>query len=346
MHLRSLAPLGARRALIGASALLLATAAAPGATAQMTRPPAPARASASPFAGAKLYVNAESEPARQARALRAVRPRDAALLDRIGREPESRWIGDWSRDVRGEVNGAVSAAARAGAVAVLVAYNIPQRDCGSYSAGGAESAEAYRQWIRDFARGIGGRRVAVVLEPDALAGMDCLPAQGQDERVALIRDAVQELAKAGASVYIDAGHARWIGAEEMGRRLEAAGVAQARGFALNVSNFHGTADNVAYGERLSARVGGKHFVVDTSRNGMGSVAAENWCNPKGQALGVSPTARTGRPLVDAFLWIKRPGESDGTCNGGPQAGGWWTEYALGLAQRQASGGAVARLSPR
>ena len=38
----------------------------------------------------------------------------------------------------------------------------------------------------------------------------------------------------------------------------------------------------------------------------------------------------------AYLWVKRPGESDGPCNGGPSAGQWWPEYALGLAQRQST----------
>jgi endoglucanase len=47
------------------------------------------------------------------------------------------------------------------------------------------------------------------------------------------------------------------------------------------------------------------------------------------------TPSTGDPLADAFLWIKAPGESDGTCNGGPSAGTWWPDYALGLAQRAA-----------
>jgi endoglucanase len=42
--------------------------------------------------------------------------------------------------------------------------------------------------------------------------------------------------------------------------------------------------------------------------------------------------------VHAFLWIKKPGESDGECNGGPKAGQWWTEMAIGLAKR---GGEVA-----
>jgi endoglucanase len=39
--------------------------------------------------------------------------------------------------------------------------------------------------------------------------------------------------------------------------------------------------------------------------------------------------------VDGLLWIKAPGESDGSCNGGPSAGTWWPEYALGLAERAA-----------
>ncbi|GFH79734.1 hypothetical protein Sgou_44040 [Streptomyces gougerotii] len=80
----------------------------------------------------------------------------------------------------------------------------------------------------------------------------------------------------------------------------------------------------------------KPFVVDTSRNGNGPFTdgdpAERWCNPPGRALGEAPTTRTGDDLVDAYLWIKRPGESDGECKGGPKAGQWWPEYALGLAK--------------
>ncbi|HEU4535784.1 MAG TPA: glycoside hydrolase family 6 protein, partial [Polyangiaceae bacterium] len=73
--------------------------------------------------------------------------------------------------------------------------------------------------------------------------------------------------------------------------------------------------------------------IDTSRNGKGSNG--EWCNPSGRALGASPTASTGDPLVDAFFWLKAPGESDGACNGGPSAGTFWPDYALGLAQRAA-----------
>src|SRR5213079_2606883 len=97
---------------------------------------------------------------------------------------------------------------------------------------------------------------------------------------------------------IDAGHSRWLSTSVAASRLGAAGVAQADGFSLNVSNFNPTASEVEYGKAVSALVGGKHFVVDTSRNGLGP--AGTWCNPGGQALGPRPmTAPGGGKLIDA-----------------------------------------------
>ncbi len=77
-----------------------------------------------------------------------------------------------------------------------------------------------------------------------------------------------------------------------------------------------------------------HFVVDTSRNGRGTLDAAvfarppfnqppeviaklkagDWCNNPSAGAGARPTARTGMPLADAFLWIKTPGHSDGSCD--------------------------------
>ena len=118
--------------------------------------------------------------------------------------------------------------------------------------------------------------------------------------------------------------------------LEASGA----GSVVNISStagIKGFADNIAYGTRLSALLGGAHFVVDTSRNGNGpaqkGAGDRHWCNPAGRALGDPPTMRTGVPLVDAYLWVKRPGESDGACgSGAPAAGQWWPGYALKLAR--------------
>jgi endoglucanase len=296
-------------------------------------PPPPPPGGTNPLAAAPFWVDPNSNARKQADAWRASRPADAAQMDRVAAQPQAVWFGDWNTDVRAAVAAMTQTIVAAGALPVYVAYNIPVRDCNSYSAGGATSAAAYRAWIRAFATGLGNVRAVVILEPDALAGINCLSTTLRDERSDLIADAVQVLRAQGSAVYVDAGHSSWISASEMANRLRRAGVDNANGFSLNISNFQATANLVTYGNTLSSLLGDKHYVLDTSRNGLGPTADNQWCNPDGRALGNGPSAWTGLARVDAFLWIKRPGESDGTCNGGPRAGTWWAEYALGLAQR-------------
>jgi endoglucanase len=299
-------------------------------------PRTPIETTTNPFAGATFYVEPYSNARHTADAWRATRPADAEQMDKIAERSQALWFGDWSGDVYRAVDEAMTWASSAGALPVFVAYNIPLRDCGSYSGGGSPSPDAYRRWISAFADAIGTRRAVVILEPDALALMDCLSAADQQTRIDLIRYAVAEFkAKGSTHVYIDAGHSRWHPTATIADRLTRADVANARGFALNVSNFQTNAASISYGEALSQSIGGKPFVIDTSRNGLGPTADNEWCNPLGRALGEGATAHTGNAHVDAFLWIKRPGESDGTCNGGPPAGQWWPEYALSLAQRAA-----------
>lgn len=257
-----------------------------------------------------------------------VDPARASLPSPLNIAPVATWLGSWSGDVRSAADGVVSSAAKEGSVATLVSYNIPSRDCGSYSAGGASGSDAYKTWIRSLAAGIGSRQAIVILEPDALAQITCLDASGQSDRYTLLQDAVSVLtSQTHAFVYLDAGHSNWVGAGDMASRLKQAGIAQATGFSLNVSNFETTANNTVYGNTVSSQVGGKHFVIDTGRNGNGP--GDTWCNPSGRALGESPTVNTSGN-VDAYLWIKVPGESDGTCNGGPSAGTYWPDYAQQL----------------
>jgi endoglucanase len=210
----------------------------------------------------------------------------------------------------------------------MVAYNMPGRDCGGYSGGGARDESGYRAWVRDLAAGIGGGPAAVVLEPDALGHL----CDDADAKLRMLRDAIEVLAAGGdTDVYLDAGHATWLDVPTAAQRLRAAGVAKARGFSLNVSNFVTTADTERYGEQLVDALGGDtHYVIDTGRNGNGE--GDDWCNPPGRALGAEPTADTAAAHADAYLWLKVPGESDGTCGGAPPAGTWMPEYALGLAR--------------
>jgi len=291
----------------------------------------PDQAEANPLASRPLWVDRNTAASRQAAEWRAGHPVDAALMDRIATRPTSSWFGDWHADVRAAVDAKVSQALAVGQLPVLVTYAVPHRDCGGYSGGGV-AEDSYRAWIRSFAAGIGNRPAAVIVEPDALAQLDCLDAATQQRRLDLLREAVGVLDDLPATVvYLDAGHSAWKPAGVMAERLRAAGVARARGFSLNVSNFMPTSGEVSYGQAISDLLAGRHFVVDTSRNGQGS--SGEWCNPAGRALGTPPTAATGVARLDALLWVKFPGESDGTCNGGPAAGQWWAEYALGLASR-------------
>ncbi len=98
-------------------------------------------------------------------------------------------------------------------VPVLVAYFIPNRGCGGFSAGGARGAAGYRAYVRAVARGIGRRRAVVVVEPDALAQAfsSCVTRAHRAGRFALLRFAVRTLAATPrARVYLDAGNAGWI----------------------------------------------------------------------------------------------------------------------------------------
>lgn len=58
------------------------------------------------------------------------------------------------------------------------------------------------------------------------------------------------------------------------------------------------------------------FVVDQGRAGQQNLRQQwgDWCNIKGAGFGTRPTTSTGNPLIDAIIWVKPGGESDGTSN--------------------------------
>ena len=292
----------------------------------------------------ELYVDPNGAAVNQLAAWQGTgRTSEIAAIRRIADQPTATWFAAAAPGYAERARTLVAAATAAGRLPVLTLYNIPERDCAGQSAGGAADAADYQAWVRTLADSLRGHQALVVLEPDAVpqAVQGCLDEDATAERYDLLADAVDALrAVPGVLVYLDAGNPTWITQpSRLTAALRRAGIARASGFSLNVANFETTADNLAYGSRLSALLSGAHFVVDTSRNGNGPAQKgggdRHWCNPPGRALGEAPTTRTGMPLADAYLWIKRPGESDGACgNGAPPAGEWWPEYALDLAGSQ------------
>jgi endoglucanase len=263
---------------------------------------------------------------------------EAAALSRIAQTPSGIWLAGESYDMQ-EARQVTLAAARAHAIPVIVAYNLPDRDaCGRLSTAPRRTASAYKQWINQLAAAIGTGDDIVIVEPDGLPDIvrGCLsPAQAR-ERYELLRYAMQRLgALPHARVYLDAGNpGMFPNPAQLVGPLERAGIRYGRGFSANVSNFLWTADVVTWSQQLEHALGGRvGAVIDTSRNGNGPYTgpdAPQWCNPPGRALGPAPRLNPGPAGIDAYLWIKDPGASDGPCNGGPAAGQYWPQYAVDL----------------
>ncbi|MGW3422520.1 glycoside hydrolase family 6 protein [Streptomyces phaeochromogenes] len=265
-------------------------------------------------------------------------PRRPLIESRIADRPAAVWFADYTpSNITARVRAVTSAGSAKDSVPVVVPYAISNRDCGGASQGGAPDLGAYDGWIDKFAAGLGSQEVIVVLEPDAIAQSDCLSEGDRTARFASLARAgrVLKAANPKARVYFDAGHSDWNTPEKQAgllRRAGAASAASSDGIFSNVSNFNRTGDEISYVRRTLDALGGPASlgaVIDTSRNGNGAPADGEWCDPAGRKLGQAPTMSTGEARIDAYLWVKLPGESDG-CKGAP--GTFTPDYAYDLAR--------------
>jgi cellulose 1,4-beta-cellobiosidase len=240
------------------------------------------------------------------------------------------------------------------------------------------------EFIDEIAKQFAARpnqKIVAILEPDSLPNIATnlsVEKCAKSEHVYRnsVAYAISKLSLPNVSLYLDAAHAGWLGwdgnrskiAQIFKEVLDAAGGHERiRGFATNVANYtaiEGEANlklessNPAPNEHLfveklnasleAVGIKNKGFIIDTSRNGKDGVRQKwgNWCNIKGMGLGERPRINP-RPLIDAYLWVKPPGESDGTAERGaprfdescvsvdsdpaaPQAGEWFKSYFVGL----------------
>jgi endoglucanase len=388
---------------VAVTAALIAGSAGVPAAATAAQGPATGRGS---VPGTRFFVPPPSSGAPQQvlELLKSHDLKDAALIAEMEAIPRAVWFTSGTpAQVEQQVRQTMLEAAFERAVPVLVAYDIPGRDCAQYSAGGALDQAGYEAWINGFAAGIGNGKAIVILEPDALGNLPSAcggPSANYPftdaERIAELQYAVSALeAQPGASVYLDGTHSAWQSVGTITQRLLSAGVQNAQGFFLNVSNYqpdpnlldYGTwiSDCIAivtdpsnalynnpsacasqyypaspsdfstwdlttqwYAANMGNAVATTHFVIDTSRNGdgpnnmqayaqppydqpasvIGTLASGNWCNPPNSGLGLRPTAQTGVPLLDAYLWVKTPGQSDGQCDAAGGVRAWdYTAYS-------------------
>jgi endoglucanase len=281
----------------------------------------------------KLYVPTNNYAWRAYRA--ATNRTTKRLLYQIAGTSSAMWLGGASTD--GALVRRITAAASAQhRTPVWVLYAIPNRDCNGAWSGGLSGATAYDRWINAIRAGINNKPAVVIVEPDAI-GMNCLTAAQRTARIAMLRYAMKTLSQdKNTWLYIHGG-SYGLYVPTFARILKQVGVGYGRGFALNVSGFDTTAREMKYGDALlrtlkTLGVTGKRYVIDTSRNGLGRQPGGS-CNARGAALGKRPTTATGSSSVAAWLWIKPPGETDGKCQAGDPASGWFQWYALDITQR-------------
>ncbi|WP_082517859.1 glycoside hydrolase family 6 protein [Curtobacterium sp. Leaf183] len=279
--------------------------------------------------GLARQPSSDNQPGRFAESARAEgQDRTADRLAEIADQPIATWLTNPSvTATRATVHRVVANARTQDKTPVFVLYAVPDRDCGSYSKGGTTRSE-YVPWVRSAVRAMAGSHAVVLVEPDAIAQIQNCE-RLSDSRLPLLRKAVDALTGHGLTVYLDGGNENRVPVDTMARWLRQAGIDRTQGFFTNVSNFYRVDQERTYADHLADAVGGDpHFVIDVSRNGQGWKGT--WCNPSGAGLGQDPHVAAGSSRLDALLWVKTPGLSDGTCNGGPAAGQWWESYALAL----------------
>jgi endoglucanase len=306
-------------------------------------------AAPNPLRGLRWYVDPLEPAYRSYRTFwKRHQKHNAELMWRIASQPRFRWFGRWDRPVRRRVRNYLrcAAAVQPGAVPLMVVMRHQGKGCGGgYTGGGPAEDSRTRAWYRNFARGVGDARVVIGFEPDSLGTIDCLAPSRRDDRLKLLRYGVDVLSSLPrATIYLEGGASDWEPARRTAKQLRFIGISKVRGFMLNVTHHDWTRANILHGFDISRRMGGKHFIINTSFNGRGPIHIRAggrirnvWCNPPGRGLGISPRTGTGIALVDAYMWVNRPGYSAGACNGGPlPVGSWWPERALMYARYQTS----------
>ena len=266
------------------------------------------------------------------------RGRRKRVLGRIALRPRAVWDGFWDGNPTGTARESISDSTQ-GNPDVLTQVALfrlnPWETCSGFWSRANQAS--YRAWVRGYAAGIGSARVAVILQPD-LPFAVCVGSPVPEQLTAYAAGVFNRLPH--TTVYIDAGAYAWYQPGLMARMLERSGIWHSRGFALNVTQYGSTDQQIQWGAAINralsaAGARNKHFVINTDENGTpylagdvpGGGAASNYtprCTRPGQRvcqrLGIPPTTDVtnvrwrlspgdraiARSQVDAYMWLGRP----------------------------------------
>ncbi|TPX12823.1 uncharacterized protein E0L32_006703 [Thyridium curvatum] len=313
-----------------------------------------------PFQGVQLWANNFYASEVSTLAMPSLSGPMATKAAAVAKVPSFQWLDTRAKvpmmsDTLKDIRAANKAGASPPYAGQFVVYDLPERDCAaaasngelSLADGGVDKYHDYINSIRDVVKEYSDVRILLVIEPDSLANLitnlnvqKC--ANAKSAYLELTDYALRTLNLPNVAMYMDAGHAGWLGwdanlspAAQMFADVysKAGKPAAVRGLATNVANYNGwnltsapsytqgnkNYDEIHYVQAISPllRSAGfdAHFITDTGRSGKqptGQQAWGDWCNVIGTGFGMRPTANTGLDVEDAFVWIKPGGECDGT----------------------------------
>jgi endoglucanase len=276
--------------------------------------------------------------------------RDVGLLEKIAQEPSALRISAYTAS--GTPAG-IYASARGlfcdttmsdpGSVPLISTYFLHATLGGCASTAQIDAyAPRFKAQIDAMAQGIADNPAVIVAEEDAVGSSSCmakrrsLPAW---EALMRYEDLTLE-ALPHTAVYMEGGYSDANTAAYAAKMLNAAGISRIQGFFTNDTHLQWTSHELKYAAAVSKLTGGAHFIINTAGNGRGPLlnphprtqGIEDLCNPPNRGLGIPDTTDPGLdPDLDALLWTAPPGNSSGTCNGGPPSGTFWVARAEGLA---------------
>jgi len=268
---------------------------------------------------------------------------DKQLLAKEALQPLMYWFGSWNQDaLAGQVAQHYIRAQTKGNPAVLSQMAIfradPWEGASCKELPTAQQVANYKEWINNWAKGIGNSRVAMDLQPD-MPFLNCIPDHSQVPAQELNYAAQVFSALPHTTVYIDAGASDWQSVSSVATLLREAGVQYTRGFALGATHYASTADELLYGAQvvkaLAAQgVPNMHFIINTAQNGRPFTVQQddaefhdqNICattqSTQCVTLGIPPTtnvagdpsadglnqteAAIAEQFCDAYLWFGRP----------------------------------------
>lgn len=294
-------------------------------------------------------------------AWKAAHGNDKRLLAKEALQPLMYWFGAWNQDalaastvqqyIRKVQNGNPNALVQ---MAVFRLTPWEHKACTTLPS--IQQVSGYRDWVTNWAKGIGNARVVMDLQPD-LPFEGCIPSHSQLPAQEVSFAAQTFSALPHTTVYIDAGAGDWQGVSSVASMLRESGVQYTRGFALGATHYESTAAELRYGQRVvralaAAGIPGMHFIINTAQNGAPFTTQKYPAEFKNQAvcatkhsthcvtLGIPPTADVAANaganglgghdasiaarLCDGYLWFGRPWLKN-------QAGAFELSRALGMA---------------